>query len=55
MRKKKIKVLDLDVYETKLKNGLQVIIIPNNKVNNTYCTYTTRYGGLHMNLCIIIK
>ncbi len=47
MRKKKIKILDLDVYETKLKNGLQVIIIPNNKVNNTYCTYNTRYGGLH--------
>ena len=47
MKKKTIKVLDLDVYETKLKNGLEVYIIPNNKVNNTYCTYTTRYGGIH--------
>lgn len=42
---KEISNLDLLVYNKKLDNGLDVIIIPNNKVNNTYCTYTTKYGG----------
>ena len=45
MKHKKIKTLDLEVYSSKLKNGLEVYIIPDKRVNNTYCTYNTRYGA----------
>lgn len=47
MRKKTIKGLNLDVYSEKLKNGLEIYIIPDKNVNNTYATYSTRYGGMH--------
>lgn len=47
MKKKTIKVLDLDVYSEKLDNGLEIYIIPDMNVNNTYATYSTRYGGLN--------
>ena len=47
MKKKTIKGLDLDVYSKKLDNGLEVYIIPNHDVNNTYATYSTRYRGIH--------
>ena len=44
MKHKKIKTLDLEVYSSKLKNGLEIYIIPDKRVNNTYCTYNARYG-----------
>ena len=28
-------------------NGLEIYIVPKDNVNNTYATYTTRYGGIH--------
>lgn len=43
--KKEIKNLDLTVHSKTLKNGLQIYVIPLNNVNNTYVTYSTRYGG----------
>ena len=42
---KEIKGLDCKVYHEKLDNGLNVYVVPNNSVNNTYATYTTLYGG----------
>ena len=47
MKKKTIKLLNLDVYKSKLKNGLEIYVIPNNKVNNAYCTYNTKYGSIN--------
>ena len=47
MKTKKIKDLDLEVYFEKLNNGLEVYIIPSNNVNNTYVTYSAKYGGMH--------
>jgi len=47
MKKKKLNGLDLNVYFDKLENGLEVYIVPFNNVNNTYATYSTRYGGIH--------
>ena len=38
---KEIKGLDCKVYHEKLDNGLNVYVVPNNTVNNTYATYTT--------------
>lgn len=37
--------LDLNLYHEVLKNGLNVYMIPNNKINNIYATYTTLYGS----------
>ena len=47
MHKKEIKNLELTVYSEKLDNGLEIYIVPKDNVNNTYATYTTRYGGIH--------
>lgn len=47
MKKKIIKGLDLNVYSEKLDNGLEIYIVPFKNVNNTYATYSTRYGGMH--------
>ena len=33
------------LYYKRLKNGLCIYIIPNNKVNDIYATFTTNYGG----------
>jgi len=46
MKKTPLKNLDLDLYTEKLDNGLTVYIIPNNKVNNIYAQYTTKYGSV---------
>ena len=47
MLKKEINNLELTVYSEKLDNGLEIYIVPKDNVNNTYATYTTRYGGIH--------
>ena len=47
MKKKAIKNMDLTVYSEVLDNGLEIYIVPKNNVNNTYVTYSTRYGGIH--------
>ena len=43
--KKEIKNLDLTVHSKTLKNGLKIYVVPLENVNNTYVTYSTRYGG----------
>ena len=45
MIKKNLNKLDLDLYQETLKNGLDVYMIPNDKINNIYVTYTTFYGS----------
>ena len=47
LKKNKLVYYDLDIYEETLDNGLTVNIIPNNKVNNTYVTFSTKYGSIH--------
>lgn len=45
MNKIPLNKLDLNLYHEKLDNGLNIYLIPNNKVNNIYATYTTKYGS----------
>lgn len=45
MNKIPLNKLDLDLYHEVLNNGLNVYMIPNNKINNVYATYTTAYGS----------
>lgn len=45
MIKKELNKLDLNLFEENLKNGLKIYMIPNNKVNNIYVTYTAFYGS----------
>lgn len=45
MIKKTLHKLDLTLYQETLKNGLKIFMIPNNKINNIYVTYTTFYGS----------
>lgn len=40
-----LKYLDLTLYHEKLKNGLEIYIIPKNNVNNVYVTFSTKYGS----------
>lgn len=45
MNKIPLNKLDLDLYHEQLENGLNIYMIPNNKINNIYATYTTNYGS----------
>lgn len=45
MKKTPLYKCDLDLYYEKLDNGLEIYVIPNNKVNNIYVNYVTRYGS----------
>jgi len=45
MQQMKMSNLDLDVFYEKLKNGLEIYIIPKKDCNNTYVTYSTKYGS----------
>ncbi len=49
MKKTKIKNTGEYVYTEKLKNGLEVIMIPNNKVKNFYLTLNVKFGSIHTN------
>lgn len=46
--KKVINKLDLELYQEKLDNGLEVYIVPKNNVNNIYATFTTKYGSSNL-------
>lgn len=46
MKIKESIILDQKVYEKKLKNGLHVILVPDKKYNNTFVTYSTKFGSL---------
>jgi len=43
----KIGQLNEKLYYEKLDNGLEVYIVPNNKVNNSYVSFNTKFGGDH--------
>lgn len=45
MESKKLENLDLTIYSSKCHNGLDIYVIPNNKVNNIYATFTSKYGS----------
>ena len=45
MNKIPLNKLDLNLYHEVLSNGLNVYMIPNNKISNVYATYTTAYGS----------
>jgi len=39
--------MDLDIYEEKLDNGMEIYIIPKENVNGYYVTLSTKYGSIH--------
>lgn len=45
MKKTNIEKLQLEIYEEKLENGLEIYIIPKNNCNNIYATFSTKYGS----------
>ena len=45
MKKINIAHLDLELYYEKLSNGLEIYIVPLNKINDIFVTYTTKYGS----------
>lgn len=45
MKKHNIKFFDEEVYEDQLENGLKIFIVPNNRVEDIFVTYTVKYGG----------
>lgn len=45
MNSHKLEKLDLTLYQTKCDNGLDIYVIPDNKVNNIYATLTSKYGS----------
>ena len=45
MKKTTIDNLDLELFYEKLNNGLEIYIVPKNNSNNTYVTFTTKYGS----------
>lgn len=45
MKQMKMSNLDLDLFYEKLDNGLEVYMIPKKNCNNTYVTYSTKYGS----------
>ena len=47
MEEKIIEIAKEKLYYSKLDNGLEVYMIPNNNVKNVYATFTTKYGSIH--------
>ena len=47
MKKEIVKFYNQKVYYDKLDNGLDVYIMPNNKVKDTFVTLTIKYGGVN--------
>ena len=45
MNKKTFNKLNIDIYEDKLNNGLHIYVVPLKEKNNTYVTFTTKYGS----------
>lgn len=39
--------MDLNLYYEKLENGLDVYIVPFDKVNSVYATFSTKFGSIH--------
>ena len=47
MKKENIKFYNEDVYFEKLDNGLEIYVIPNNKIKDSFVTLTVKYGGVN--------
>lgn len=47
MNKITIPGIELDLYSKTLNNGLTVYIIPKNDIEDTFVTFTTKYGSVH--------
>ena len=47
MKEINIEIVNEKLCYEKLDNGLEVYMVPNNKVKNIYATFTTRYGSMH--------
>ena len=47
MEERIIDIVDEKLYYKKLDNGLEVYMVPNTNVKNTYATFTTKYGSMH--------
>ncbi|MDD4188018.1 MAG: pitrilysin family protein [Bacilli bacterium] len=47
MKRTTIKKTGEHVYTEILKNGLQIIMVPNDKVKNYYLTLNTKFGSIH--------
>jgi len=45
--KTKLEKMDLTMYYEKLDNGLEVYIVPFDKVNSVYATFSTKFGSIH--------
>ncbi|NLL44154.1 MAG: insulinase family protein [Mollicutes bacterium] len=46
MQKKTLLNLNLELYEDKLSNGLEIYVVPKN-VNGIYATFSTKFGSIH--------
>src|SRR5574344_421350 len=46
MIKNEVSGLDLTVYSDKLKNGLQIFVVPMENINNIYATFSTKFGSI---------
>lgn len=49
MKKIKYSGIDLDVYYDKIENGLEIFVIPMEKMTTTFATFTSKYGSAHNN------
>ena len=47
MKEKYLENVHQKFYYHKLDNGLEVYLLPNDKVKNIYATFTTKYGSVH--------
>lgn len=45
MKKIPLAKLETDIYTEKLKNGLEIFVVPKEHVNNIYATFTTKFGS----------
>ena len=45
MKEIELSKLDMTLYYDKLKNGLEVYLLPYDNKNNYYMSYATRYGS----------
>jgi len=46
VQKNKLEKMDLDIYQEKLDNGLQIFVVPKENVNGIYATFTTKFGSI---------
>lgn len=47
MKKSNLEKLDLELYEEKLDNGLEIYIVPKENVNGIYATFSTKFGSVY--------